>query len=97
MAMQFLKTTTLFFILSLIAFSGILISSVIMINQNGMDARLQGWVNLLWLPLPVLVITIDRICVRKFGAKKVNKNELYILAILIMLFIINWIRLQLQR
>ena len=85
---------TLFFILSIIGFFGIIVSSIIMMNQNGVSERLQGWVNLLWLLLPFLTIIIDRICVRKFGIKKVNKIELYILVSLILLFVINWIRLQ---
>lgn len=67
-----------------------------MINQNGMNARLQGWVNLLWLPLPVLITIIDRICIRKFKAKNINRIQFYILGMLTFLFIINLIRLQLQ-
>jgi len=67
-----------------------------MINQNGMNERLQGWVSLLWLPLPILTIIIDRIFVNKFEAKKVNKIQIYILETLILLFTINLIRLQLQ-
>ena len=62
-----------------------------------MDQRLQGWVNLLWIPLALVFLIIDRVCVRKFGARAVNKIELYILSILFLLFIINWIRLQLQK
>ena len=61
-----------------------------------MNERLQGWVNLLWLPLPILTIIIDRIFVNKIEAKKVNKIELYILVTLVIFFIINWTRLQLQ-
>jgi len=74
---------------------GILISSLILINHNGMNHRLQGWVNLLWLPLLFIILAIDRTCVWKFGVKKVNKVQLTILSTLILLFIINWIRLQL--
>lgn len=84
---------TVFFILSLLTLSGLVISSVIMINQLGMNQRLQGWVNLLWLPLPVLILIVDRICVRKFGAKNVNKIQWYILAILILLIVLNYVRL----
>ena len=61
-----------------------------------MDQRLQGWVNLLWLPLIALFLLIDRVLVRKFGTQKVNKLELYFLGGLILLFLINWIRLELQ-
>lgn len=47
--------------------------------------------------IPILIfIIIDRICVWKFGIKKVNKIQLYILGSLISLFVINWMRLQLQ-
>lgn len=62
-----------------------------------MDQRLQGWVNLLWIPLALVFLIIDRVCVRKFGTRAVNKIEFYILSILFLLFIINWIRLQLQK
>lgn len=84
---------TVFFVLSLVILAGLIISSMVMINQQGMNSRLQGWVNLLWLPLPLLILIVDRICVRKFGAKSVNKIQLYIVAILILLFIINLLRL----
>lgn len=87
---------TVFFVLSLLIFSGLGISSVIMINQLGMNQRLQGLVNLLWLPLPVLIFIIDRICVRKFGAKNVNKIQWYILVILILLVILNYVRLLIE-
>lgn len=82
--------------LSIIGLLGIIISSIILISSNGMNERLQGWVNLLWLPLPILTIIIDRIFVNKIEAKKVNKIELYILVTLVIFFIINWTRLQLQ-
>jgi len=87
---------TVFFVLSLLTLFGLVISSVIMINQLGMDQRLQGWVNLLWLPLPVLILIVDRICVRKFGAKSVNKTQWYILVILILLVILNYVRLLIE-
>lgn len=87
---------TIFLTLSIIGLLGIIISSIILISSNGMNERLQGWVNLLWLPLPILTIIIDRIFVNKIEAKKVNKIELYILVTLVIFFIINWTRLQLQ-
>lgn len=62
-----------------------------------MDKRLQGWVNLLWLPLPILTIVIDRICIRKFERRNVNKIQFYILGTLIFLFTIHLIRLQLRK
>lgn len=91
-----LKSATIFFVISLFSLLGIIVTSIIMISQNGMNERLQGWVNLLWLPLPILLIIIDRIFVNKFEAKKVNKIQLYILGTLILLFTINLIKLQLQ-
>jgi len=96
MKAPFPKKTTVFFVISLISILGIIVSSLIMINQNGMNQRLQGWVNLLWLPLPIVILMIDRICIRKFELKDVNRIQLYILGTLIFLFIINVIRLQLQ-
>lgn len=96
MTAAFPKKTTVFFVISLISILGIIVSSLIMINQNGMNQRLQGWVNLLWLPLPIVILIIDRICVRKFEVKNVNRIQLYILGTLFLLFTMNVIRLQLQ-
>lgn len=44
----------------------------------------------------VILIVIDRIFVKKFGVKKVNKIQGYILATLVISVLINWFRLQLQ-
>ncbi|WP_339887014.1 hypothetical protein [uncultured Flavobacterium sp.] len=96
MKTSYFKKVTLFFILSIISLLGLVISSFVMINHNGMSEILQGWVNLLWLPLPILTLIIDRYYITKFDAKKVNKFQCYIFGILILLFGINWIRLQLQ-
>jgi len=79
---------TLFYILSLILIVGLSISSLIMINLNDMNSRLQGWVNLLWLPLPIVTLIIDRFCANKFAVKTVNKVELFILGIPLLLFAI---------
>lgn len=87
---------TVFFVSCIIAFVGISISSLILINSNGMDQRLQGWVNLLWLPAIILVLIIDRLLVKKFDVKKVNEVQLYVLGTAIVLFLINWLRLELQ-
>jgi hypothetical protein len=96
MKILLLNKVTIFFALGLMALLGIIVSSIIMTNHNGMDQRLQGWVNLLWLPLPILIIIIDRACLRKFGAKKTNKMQLYILGAFILLIILNIFRLQIQ-
>ena len=93
---QFLNNLTIFYVLGLIALLGITISSIIMINQNGMNQRLQGWVNLLWLPLPIIILIIDRIWLKKSGLKNTNKVQCYIVAAFILLFILNVIRLQMQ-
>lgn len=88
---------TVFLVLSIISIAGLIISSIILINANGMDQRLQGWVNLLWLPLAILFLIADRIFVKKFGTASVNKIEVYILSIVIFLLIVNWIRLRFYR
>jgi hypothetical protein len=44
----------------------------------------------------VIIMIIDRICVWKFGVKKVNTIQFYIAGIVLSLFILNWVRLQLQ-
>lgn len=96
MKTQLLNKVTIFFALSLIAILGIIVSSVILTNQHGMNARLQGWVNLLWLPLPILILIIDRIWLKKSDLKKTNKIQLYIVVAFVLLFVINIIRLQVQ-
>jgi len=90
------KQVTIILVLSLISMLAIVISSIILINSSGMDQRLQGWVNLLWVPVAVLFLIIDRLCVKKYGTHVVNKVELYILGILILLVVLNWIRLRFQ-
>lgn len=91
-----LKKVTIFFVICLMTFLGILVSSIILTNSNGMGQRLQGWANLLWLPFILLILIVDRICVRKFGSEKVNKIQRYILGGMVFIFIINLIRLRLQ-
>jgi hypothetical protein len=96
MKIQLLNKMTVFFALGLLSLLGIIVSSIILTTRNGMNERLQGWVNLLWLPVPILIIIIDRICLKKYGVKKSNKIQLYILGALILLFILNLFRLQIQ-
>lgn len=67
-----------------------------MINSNGMNDRLQGWVNLLWLTLPILILIIDRIFIKKYETKRVNKFQFLVLLFLMLVFLINYVRLQLQ-
>ncbi|MEJ5105051.1 MULTISPECIES: hypothetical protein [Chryseobacterium] len=53
---------------------------------------LAGMYILLGLIPVVLIIIADRICVWKFGARKVNKVQFYIAGT----FILHWVRLQTQ-
>ena len=87
---------TLFFTLSILSLLIIIVTSTIMINSNGMNDRLQGWVNLLWLTLPILILIIDRIFIKKYETKRVNKFQFLVLLFLMLVFLINYIRLQLQ-
>ena len=70
---------TLFFTLSILSLLIIIVTSTIMINSNGMNDRLQGWVNLLWLTLPILILIIDRIFIKKYETKRVNKFQFLVL------------------
>lgn len=80
---------TIFFIIGIITIIGLIYFSI--------DSGLAGaYMQVAIIPILLLLI-IDRICVWKFGAKKVNKTQLYILCGLISLFVINWIRLQLSK
>lgn len=87
---------TLFFTLSILSLLIIIVTSTIMINSNGMNDRLQGWVNLLWLTLPILILIIDRIFIKKYETKRVNKFQFLVLLLLMLVFLINYVRLQLQ-
>ncbi|MFD2909415.1 hypothetical protein ACFSX9_11815 [Flavobacterium ardleyense] len=90
MASSYLNKITIVFIGCLITFLGILTSAIVYINSNGMNQRIQGMINLLWLPVIILFLVIDRLFVSKFGAKKVNKIECYLLGVLTVLFLIYW-------
>lgn len=87
---------TLFFTLSILSLLIIIVTSTIMINSNGMNDRLQGWVNLLWLTLPIFILIIDRIFIKKYETKRVNKFQFLVLLFLMLVFLINYVRLQLQ-
>lgn len=93
------KTTsklTLFLISGILSlFIGLFFSYTAFTSVSAADG-LAGMYILLGLIPVVLMIIIDRICVWKFGAKKVNKVQFYIAGILVLLFILNWIRLQTQ-
>ncbi|MDN3691294.1 hypothetical protein QWZ06_02975 [Chryseobacterium tructae] len=93
------KTTrkiTLFLILGILSLIiGLFFSYTAFTSVSAVDG-FAGFYLLLGLIPVVLIIIIDRICVWKFGAKKVNKVQFYIAGIFLLLFILNWIRLQTQ-
>lgn len=87
---------TLFLIVGILSLLiGLFFSYTAFTSVSAADG-LAGMYILLGLIPVVLIIIIDRICVWKFGARKVNKVQFYIAGILVFLFIMNWIRLQLQ-
>ena len=85
---------TVFLILGIIAIIAGLVYSSIMFNSSSASDGLVGIYTLFGLIPVVIIIVIDRICVRRFGVGNVNKIELYILGALLLLFILNWVRLQ---
>lgn len=87
---------TLFFVLSLLSILSVIIFSIIAFNSVSAQDGLAGMYALFGLIPVVIIMIIDRICVWKFGAKKVNKIQFYITGIVFSLFILNWIRLQIQ-
>lgn len=89
-------TLTLFFVLGLLLILIGVIFSIIAFNSVSAQDGLAGMYALFGLIPVVIIIIIDRICVWKLGVKKVNKVQFYIAGIFIALFILNWIRLQLQ-
>lgn len=95
---EFLKNkVTVFFMLGI--FTLIVLLVVVGILSTGVSApdKLMGVYVAIYALVPMaLLLVIDRLCVWKFGTKKVNKVELYVLMILAVLFASNWIRLQLQ-
>ena len=75
-----LKSITIFLVIGIIVLIiGIL--GLILLGSGGINTSIFGfYVALFSLPISLIIIVIDRICVWKFGAKKVNKVQLYILA-----------------
>ncbi|MEJ5105049.1 hypothetical protein [Chryseobacterium sp. MYb328] len=87
---------TLFLILGILSLLvGLFFSYTAFTSVSAADG-LAGMYILLGLIPVVLIIIADRICVWKFGARKVNKVQFYIAGTFILLFILNWIRLQTQ-
>lgn len=92
----FKNKLTIFFIISVLSILiGILIAIVLATGVSAPDKLAAMYIFFGLIPV-LLIIVIDRICVWKFGTRKVNKVQLYILISFIGLFVINWIRLQLQ-
>jgi len=79
---------TIFLIIGILSIIGLIYFSI---GSGLAGAYMQIFI----IPILFLLI-VERICVWKYGAKKVNKIQLYILGSLIFLFLINWLRLQLQ-
>lgn len=91
-----IRKLTLFLIVGILSLLiGLFFSYTAFTSVSAADG-LAGMYILLGLIPVVLIIIIDRICVWKFGARKVNKVQFYIAGILVFLFIMNWIRLQFQ-
>lgn len=92
----FKNKITIFFTLSALSILiGILIAIVLATGVSAPDKLAAMYIFFGLIPV-LLIIVIDRICVWKFGTRKVNKIQLYILIYFIGLFVINWIRLRLQ-
>lgn len=82
---------TLFFIAGIIAIVAMLITSIVLMTGPSAPDALFG-MYLLFSMVPVLVvIIIDRILVWKFGNKKVNKIQFFILLLIIFLWIIRFV------
>lgn len=87
---------TLFLILGILSLIiGLFFSYTAFTSVSAADGLAGMYILLGLIPVVILIIA-DRICVWKFGAKKVNKVQFYIIGILALLFILNWIRLQTQ-
>lgn len=88
---------TLFFILGILGFVGVVATVIVLATGHSAPDKLMAMYIAMFGLVPILLLLgIDRICVWKFGVAKVNKAEQYIFGILILLFVLNWIRLQLQ-
>lgn len=95
---KFLKTKgTLFLILGILGFIGVAVTVAILATGHSAPDKLMAiYIGIFGLIPILLLLIIDRICVWKFGPAKVNKIEVYMLTAFILLFVLNWIRLQLQ-
>lgn len=85
---NFLKNITVFFVLGIILILIAILGFVLVLSSGINGAQLGGYLIIMLLPA-LIIIAIDRICVWKFGAKKVNLISIYILAGLFALGILN--------
>lgn len=95
---KFLKIKgTLFLILGILGFIGVVTTVAILgTGHSAPDKLMAIYIGIFGLIPILLLLIIDRICVWKFGTAKVNKIEVYILGTFMLLFVLNWIRLQWQ-
>lgn len=95
--MEFIKNkVTIFFALSILSILiGIIISIVLYTGVSAADKLAVMYIIFGGIPV-FLVMMIDRIFVWKFGAKKVNRVQLYIIIVFFVVFLLNWIRLHSQ-
>ncbi|MEN5234043.1 hypothetical protein [Sphingobacterium faecium] len=95
--MEFIKNkVTIFFALSILSILiGIIISIVLYTGVSATDKLAVMYIIFGGIPV-FLVMMIDRIFVWKFGAKKVNRVQLYIIIVFFVVFVLNWIRLHSQ-
>lgn len=95
--MEFIKNkVTIFFALSILSILiGIFISIILYTGVSAADKLAVMYIIFGGIPV-FLVMVIDRIFVWKFGAKKVNRVELYIIIVFFVVFVLNWIRLRSQ-
>ncbi|HCU46729.1 MULTISPECIES: hypothetical protein [Sphingobacterium] len=95
--MEFIKNkVTIFFALSILSILiGIFTAIVLYTGASAADKLAAMYIIFGGIPI-FLLIVIDRIFVWKFGAKQVNRVQLYIVIIFLVLFVLNWIRLRSQ-
>ena len=83
---------TLFFVIGILTIIGCVYFGT---GVSASDAMAGVYLIFAIIPISIIII-IDRVFVWKLGAKKVNKVQFYIVGGLFLLFILNWIRLQMQ-
>ncbi|UUV22567.1 hypothetical protein [Paenimyroides aestuarii] len=90
---NFPQKLTIYYVFGIVLTIIGIIGLILFVSSSGMNDQMTGmYASMLLIPA-LIIIVIDRICVQKFGTKKVNKSSLYILAGLFLLYILNTIRL----